>query len=78
MCVNRMLLHAVKSCLDPGGVTNADRDLEGLNYGNRVTYTCRTGYKKTNGDSVLYCDADQTWSGVRPTCDSKIYLYTSS
>ena len=39
-------------------------------FGSVATYTCDTGYN-LNGDDTRTCQADGTWSGVEPTCESK-------
>ncbi|XP_078589324.1 complement receptor type 2-like [Branchiostoma floridae x Branchiostoma japonicum] len=38
-------------------------------YTNTITFTCDTGYQ-LNGDSILTCQADGTWSSAVPTCTS--------
>jgi len=41
--------------------------------GATVTYTCNTGYT-LNGSSMRTCQADGTWTGSDPTCDSECLL----
>ncbi|XP_045205733.2 CUB and sushi domain-containing protein 3-like [Mercenaria mercenaria] len=39
-------------------------------YGTSVTYSCKTGYSLTGGDTRV-CQADGFWSGTPPTCQIK-------
>ena len=38
-----------------------------------ATYSCARGYK-VDGITTRQCQGDQQWSGVKPTCKSKIFL----
>ena len=40
-------------------------------FGDIVTYSCISGYSISAGDQTRQCLANQTWSGVAPTCSSK-------
>ncbi len=61
------------SLSDPGnGTVNAPT----TTFMNTVTYNCNTGYTLT-GDMTRICQANGTWSGTDPTCESSFSsLYT--
>ena len=61
------------SCGDPGGITNGYKS-GGYLYQDTVSYRCYDGFTKSDGDYILSCQADRTWSGTKPTCSSKYRL----
>ena len=71
-----LLSFTVIDCGDPGDVPNAIKSGRYV-YNEQVTYTCRQGYRKVDGDFHLHCQADGTWSGTPPTCTSKFRWYPS-
>ncbi|XP_066283044.1 sushi, von Willebrand factor type A, EGF and pentraxin domain-containing protein 1-like [Branchiostoma lanceolatum] len=42
----------------------------GTLYGDTATYSCQSGYE-IDGTAIRTCQADQTWSGMDPTCTRK-------
>jgi len=42
----------------------------GTRYGDRVTYTCLTGYEITNASNTITCQSNRRWSAP-PTCNSE-------
>ena len=71
-----LLSFTVIDCGDPGDVPNAIKSGRYV-YNEEVTYTCRLGYRKIEGDDKRLCQADGTWSGTPPTCTSKFRWYLS-
>jgi len=61
----------VKECSDPGHVANAGRRLTGTIPGNKVYYTCNTGYKHYSGNLIRTCKLLGYWNGKAPICKSK-------
>ena len=47
----------------------------GTTYQQTATYSCDTGYNLV-GDSIRTCQADGTWFGSAPTCQSMLLLST--
>lgn len=43
----------------------------GRQYGDRIRYACRTGYK-LNGQSESLCQADGNWSAPVPDCQGNV------
>ncbi len=37
-------------------------------FGDELMYGCDLYYEVTSGDTLRYCQANQTWSGQPPTC----------
>lgn len=56
------------ACGDPGIVPNADRQGHLFTYRSKVEYICRDGYVLTSGNAIRYCQANNKWSGVLPSC----------
>ncbi|CAH1263509.1 CSMD3 [Branchiostoma lanceolatum] len=44
--------------------------MAGTFYGDTATYSCQNGYE-IDGTAIRTCQADQTWSGMDPTCTRK-------
>ena len=44
----------------------------GTYIGSIVTYSCNKGYSLV-GFETRFCQADRTWSGVAPTCESMLH-----
>ncbi|XP_063877551.1 sushi, von Willebrand factor type A, EGF and pentraxin domain-containing protein 1-like isoform X4 [Scylla paramamosain] len=55
------------SCGPPSLPDNAFVDAVTFVYGSTANYTCRVGYVM-QGEGVLHCEADGTWSSEAPTC----------
>ena len=43
---------------------------DGNKYGDTITYSCSQGYK-LKGQATQQCQADGTWSGKKPSCESE-------
>ena len=56
--------------LTNGTMSYSAQGLDQTLVGATVTYTCNTGYR-LNGSMMHTCQADGTWSGSDPTCDSE-------
>ena len=65
-------LISVKKC-PAENVENAYRSPQGSEYiyNTAVTYSCHQAYSHTGGDLVRTCQADKTFNGTAPTCESK-------
>ena len=50
---------------------NGRRSSSRRNYNDRVSFSCNTGYK-LRGNSSRTCQSTGQWSGIQPTCDSKL------
>ena len=61
-------------CGDPGVPQNGRRSLSGTRQGDRVDYSCNSGFE-LSGDRQRQCQSDGTWSGSLPTCKSKDSVY---
>ena len=62
------------TCSEPANVPDSSRSQEPPYYFNDdLTYTCDTGYDLSGGDATRTCTASGTWSGVAPTCSSRLY-----
>ncbi len=61
------------SLTDP---TNGTVDASPTTFMSTATYTCNTGYN-INGGNTSTCQANGTWSGSEPTCDSTLYCCSS-
>ena len=57
-----------KRCEDPGTPINGNRELGGVLFGDRVTFSCNNGYT-LSGPGTATCQADQQWSTDRPNCN---------
>ncbi|XP_066271289.1 sushi, von Willebrand factor type A, EGF and pentraxin domain-containing protein 1-like [Branchiostoma lanceolatum] len=59
----------VAQCRELTAPTNGARtpSTGATSYQNTVTFSCNTGYR-LNGDTVLTCRADGTWTNAEPTC----------
>ena len=68
--INKLLYILGVSCGAPGSIANGYKS-GGYLYQDTVTYRCYDGYTKSAGDYILFCQADGTWSGTKPTCSSK-------
>ncbi|AST09420.1 complement binding [NY_014 poxvirus] len=63
-----------KKCSNPGDINNGYANIEGLNFGAQVTYSCNSGYKLI-GEESIYCiigdDGNRmVWSNYPPICTS--------
>ena len=65
-------LHA-GGCGDPGTRFGITRIISGTAVGDRVTYTCQTGYI-LSGSSSRTCQTSGYWSGRLPTCTSEYFM----
>ena len=63
-------------CGDPGTPQNGIRRLSGTRQGDRVVYSCNSGFQ-LNGDRRRQCQSTGVWSGSLPTCESKSSVYTT-
>ena len=43
----------------------------GTSFGDIVTLTCRSGFKKVSGSAVIECGADEQWMGTPLQCEGK-------
>ena len=57
-------------CANPGTPSDGTRQLLDTVVGSMVTYSCRKGYRLL-GDEQRTCQADTTWTGSLPVCQSK-------
>ena len=57
---------------DCGNVTSIENGNvtydSGTLFGDRVNYTCNTGYVLTGGNATRECNSTGAWSGTDPTC----------
>jgi len=56
------------SCGDPGTVSYASKGGKSYLYGDKVTYTCATGYETKSGSTSRTCGANKAWSGSKLVC----------
>ena len=61
---------SVVSCGDPGIPANGVRYGDIFTYQSSVLLECDPGYKLV-GDLTRTCQADGSWTGSQPTCQSK-------
>ena len=54
--------------------TNGQVVLPSTVLGSTATYSCNTGFDLV-GASTRICQADSTWSGAEPSCQSESLLY---
>ena len=75
-CLNtaHLLYFVGIECGNPGPVANGSVS-GGIRYGDRVTYRCDTGHQLSSGNDVRLCQADQTWTGVKPTCSRMLDIF---
>ena len=57
-------------CADPGTPSDGTRQLLDTVVGAMVTYSCHKGYR-LSGDVKRTCQADTTWTGSLPVCQSR-------
>lgn len=57
----------IKSCSEPPQIRNGRPVFESVVFGSTVQYECDEGYS-VDGNDVLRCQANTTWSGSPPTC----------
>ena len=59
------------NCGHPGDI--ADGTVAGgFLYNDTVTYICNSGFNMTSGDSHHTCQANGSWTGIKPNCSSKL------
>ena len=62
-------------CSDPGTPSNGGRNLGGRRVGDRVSYSCNSGYSLV-GDSERTCQSSGStsaaWSGSLPRCEGEL------
>ncbi|XP_077337303.1 zona pellucida sperm-binding protein 3 receptor-like isoform X10 [Lithobates pipiens] len=59
----------LRSCGNPGELSNGHFEAIDFLFGSTVTYTCNEGFRSSNKRNVRQCQADGTWSNVVPQCD---------
>ena len=65
-----ILPHVVVSCNVPSTPSNGQHNYSRRSYGDRVTFSCNSGYLLT-GSSSMTCQSNGHWSGTQPSCVSK-------
>ena len=50
--------------------TNGKVRASGNSYGSKASYSCHKGYKIVGDDIIRTCQADGSWSGMAPACES--------
>ena len=66
--------------VDCGGLSNPENGaitMSGTTYNSVATYSCNDGYNLV-GDITRTCQANATWSGRDPSCESTIIGHKST
>ncbi|XP_076436246.1 sushi domain-containing protein 2-like [Babylonia areolata] len=53
-------------------IANGNRTVEGYKVGDKVYFTCDSGFKAINGSTALRCLQTGTWDGTAPDCVKQI------
>ena len=62
---------AVVNCDNPPDITNGTVDINrGTTFRSVAVYSCDVGFN-LNGGAIISCQANGTWSGPIPTCNSE-------
>lgn len=69
LSVTRLLLLSAVDCGNPGKPINGDVVISTTTFESEVYYACNTGYF-INGMNRRFCQANGTWSGHLPSCQS--------
>ena len=70
--LTKCLRHTEITCPLPELPPMATYNVTSLTYMSEVTYSCRSGYVISGGGEVRTCEETGTWTGVAPTCKSKL------
>ena len=66
-----ILYFSVSDCGDPGTPINGNTIGDTFTFGSIINHTCNVGFE-INGPLQRQCLHNASWSGLLPTCDSKL------
>ena len=64
-----LCFHAAVDCGHPGSPSNGEAEVSTTTFESEVYYTCDRGYN-IDGMTRRFCQANGTWSGRLPSCQS--------
>ena len=69
--MSNIIIIVVVNCGSPPDITNGTFDINrGTTFGSVAVYSCDVGFN-LNGGAIISCQANGTWSGPIPTCNSE-------
>ncbi len=69
-----LMLPKERSCGNPGVPENGKKNSSIYQYGNSIEFECDVGYT-LQGSQVRTCQTNGQWTGIQPTCPSKLNPY---
>ena len=66
------ICHIGVNCPVPSAPANGQVSGNGSSFGDVVTFKCNLGYNLT-GSATRRCQADGSWSGTQPSCESEFF-----